>query len=82
MTRLLKASVIRELTILAAAVVALTVTPEKVLGQDDCFAMCSANFQSWLAACKSELPGNPTGYAYCVAAAAENYQICSEGCEV
>jgi len=45
MMRLLKPSFVGELTILAAALVALTGTPERALAQDPCFDMCGAEYE-------------------------------------
>jgi hypothetical protein len=82
-TRLLKTSLVRELTILAAAVVALTGAPETVLAdQSLCDSMCGSAYEQYVAMCEQYFKGDPTGYEYCLNAADEQFTICEEDCFV
>jgi hypothetical protein len=83
MMRLLKASLVGELTVLAAVLVALTGTPEKVLAQDECFDQCGTEYEDWITSCEALYKaGDYTGYVYCLEAADTQYSYCEEGCEI
>jgi hypothetical protein len=76
-TRFLKASTIKELTILAAVVLALTGMPEKALA-DACTDACGAEYEQWVYQCNVYL-GTP-GYEYCLDAADQEYDYCISQC--
>jgi hypothetical protein len=83
MTRLLKASFLGELTILAAVVVGLAGTPERALAQVGCYEGCGNLYEAWADECDAEyLPEDPEGYESCLGTGDTIYEICIQDCFV
>jgi len=80
-TRFLRTSVVGEMTMLAAAAIFLAGLPERAYPQENCYIDCGQGYEDYETMCEALYrAGDYYGYALCLEAADENYNICLEGC--